>query len=179
MITHCILTLKQKNIITTALQLFANEGYNAVSTSKIAKEAHVSEGLIFRHFTNKKGLLEAIMHQAEEKLNELLTDIMLATDAKDIIRKSIILPFKVKKNDYPFWQLQFKLKWETAYHNPNKLKPWINKLTWAFTTLKYPEANMEAIKLSQIIESVSIQLIRNELKNKNVYKKHLLKSYKL
>ncbi len=173
------MTEKQLNIIKTALTLFANEGYNAVSTSKIAQQALVSEGLIFRHFKNKQGLLEAIIRQAEEKLIELLGNILSETHADEVIRKSIELPFQVKKKDYPFWQLQFKLKWETAYHNPNKMKPWTDKLSWAFKELGYEEPNMESLKLSALIESISIQLLRNELKNKNTFKNYLLKSYNL
>lgn len=173
------MTNKQSNIINTALQLFATEGYNAVSTSKIAKEANVSEGLIFRHFKNKKGLLEAIMTLAKEKLSLLIIEIINESDAKEVIRKSIDLPFNVKKSDYPFWQLQFKLKWETEYNNTTKMKPWIDKMHSAFKELEYAEPKMEATRLSQIIESVSVQLLRNELKNKTAYKKYILKSYNL
>ena len=44
------MTEKQENILKAALQLFAKEGFYATSTSKVAKLAGVSEGLIFRHF---------------------------------------------------------------------------------------------------------------------------------
>ena len=60
------MTDKQLNILKIALQLFANEGFHATSTSRIAKEAGVSEGLIFRHFINKEGLLRAILKQGED-----------------------------------------------------------------------------------------------------------------
>ena len=158
------MTEKQSNIINKALELFANKGYHSVSTSQIASEAEVSEGLIFRHFKNKKGLLEALMKQAEEQMSELVKDIAQEPNPSEVIRKSIELPFQVKKKDYCFWQLQFKLKWEAEYHNPQKLQPWIDKMTWAFEQLKYEEPKMEALKLSTILESVSIQLLRNELK---------------
>ena len=51
------MTEKQENILNTALELFAKDGYDATSTSKIAKCAGVSEGLIFRHYGSKDGLL--------------------------------------------------------------------------------------------------------------------------
>ncbi|MEJ6750428.1 MAG: helix-turn-helix domain-containing protein, partial [Bacteroidia bacterium] len=44
------MTDKQVAILQTALELFSNKGFYAVSTNLIAKEAGVSEGLIFRHF---------------------------------------------------------------------------------------------------------------------------------
>ena len=41
------MTDKKEKILNAALELFANDGYNVTSTSKIAKTAGVSEGLIF------------------------------------------------------------------------------------------------------------------------------------
>ncbi|MFT5056181.1 MAG: AcrR family transcriptional regulator, partial [Pseudoalteromonas distincta] len=43
------MTDKQVAILQTALELFSKKGFDAVSTNLIAKEAGVSEGLIFRH----------------------------------------------------------------------------------------------------------------------------------
>ena len=55
------MTDKQQQILHCALELFSTEGYKGTSTSKIANKAGVSEGLIFRHFKNKDGLLQAII----------------------------------------------------------------------------------------------------------------------
>ena len=43
-----------KEILNSALKLIAKQGFQATSTRSIAKEAGVSEGLIFRYFQNKK-----------------------------------------------------------------------------------------------------------------------------
>ncbi len=51
---------KQKNIIKAAIELFAEKGFSATSTSEIAKRAGVAEGTIFRHYKTKKDLLMAI-----------------------------------------------------------------------------------------------------------------------
>ncbi|PIQ28558.1 TetR family transcriptional regulator [bacterium (Candidatus Blackallbacteria) CG17_big_fil_post_rev_8_21_14_2_50_48_46] len=51
------LTPGQKRILNAALELFAEKGYAATSTGAIAKQAGVAEGLIFKHFRNKKELL--------------------------------------------------------------------------------------------------------------------------
>ena len=52
-----LMTEKQKEILNSALKLIAKQGFQATSTRSIAKEAGVSEGLIFRYFQNKKGSL--------------------------------------------------------------------------------------------------------------------------
>ncbi|ESU34376.1 hypothetical protein G3A_01085 [Bacillus sp. 17376] len=55
------LTDKQKKIIISAIESFAEKGYSATSTSEIAKKAGVAEGTIFRHYKTKKDLLLAIV----------------------------------------------------------------------------------------------------------------------
>jgi AcrR family transcriptional regulator len=55
------LTDKQKKIIVSAIESFAEKGYSATSTSEIAKKAGVAEGTIFRHYRTKKDLLLAIV----------------------------------------------------------------------------------------------------------------------
>ncbi|MCM3574975.1 TetR/AcrR family transcriptional regulator [Mesobacillus subterraneus] len=55
------LTEKQRKIIVSAIESFAEKGYSATSTSEIAKKAGVAEGTIFRHYKTKKDLLLAIV----------------------------------------------------------------------------------------------------------------------
>jgi AcrR family transcriptional regulator len=55
------LTEKQRRIIHSAIESFAEKGYSATSTSEIAKKAGVAEGTIFRHYKTKKDLLLAIV----------------------------------------------------------------------------------------------------------------------
>lgn len=56
-------TKKEKtmqNIIDSTTKLFASKGYSATTTALIAKEAGVSEAIIFKHFGNKEKLLKEI-----------------------------------------------------------------------------------------------------------------------
>ena len=48
------MTVKRREIINCSLELFAKQGVKDTSTKQIANRARVSEGLIFRHFNNKK-----------------------------------------------------------------------------------------------------------------------------
>lgn len=52
---------KQLKILEAAIEMFAEKGYAATSTSEIAKRAGVTEGTIFRHYKTKKELLLAIV----------------------------------------------------------------------------------------------------------------------
>lgn len=154
------MTEKKESILNTALELFANEGYASISTSRISKEAKVSEGLIFRHFQNKKGLLDAIMKSAESKIHELFTPIFLSQDPIQVIMDSLEIPFNISEQEYNYWRLLFKLKWESDYNNEDKMKPVLEKFTWAFIQLGYESPKMEAKLLEQHIETISIGILR-------------------
>jgi AcrR family transcriptional regulator len=55
------MTEKQSRIFEAAIELFAEKGYSASSTSEIAQRAGVAEGTIFRHYKTKKDLLLSIV----------------------------------------------------------------------------------------------------------------------
>ncbi|PIO82081.1 TetR family transcriptional regulator [Pediococcus damnosus] len=55
------MTDKQIKILAAAVDVFAEKGYANTSTKEIAKKAGVAEGNIFNKFTNKRGLLHAIV----------------------------------------------------------------------------------------------------------------------
>jgi len=54
-------TERKAQILKTAAQLFAEQGYEGTKTSQIAREAGVNEAIIFRHFTNKEELYWAVL----------------------------------------------------------------------------------------------------------------------
>lgn len=55
------ITPSKKKVLLASIDLFSKYGFNAVSTSNIAKEAKVSEAIIFKYFKNKRGLLLSII----------------------------------------------------------------------------------------------------------------------
>ena len=171
------MTEKQENILKAALQLFAKEGFYATSTSKVAKLAGVSEGLIFRHFENKDGLLQAILQQGEDKLKLLYVDILLESDPKTIIRKSLELPVIVKKEDYDFWKLQYKLKWELEISSEKKMEPLHLALTNAFKKLNYPSPEMEAQIIILFIDGIASSLLKGSDMDSKELVNFILKKY--
>lgn len=62
------ITEKQSRIMRAAIEMFADKGYAASSTSEIAQRAGVAEGTIFRHYKTKKDLLLAIATPALGRL---------------------------------------------------------------------------------------------------------------
>jgi len=105
----------------------------------VAKHAGVSEGLIFRHFGNKEGLLQAILEEGESRLKSLIVDIVMESDPKEIIRKTIKMTGSIDESDYDFWKLQFKLKWELEVSSDKKMETKKTALIIA-KDLSHPEA---------------------------------------
>lgn len=140
------MTNKKEKILKAALELFAQEGFKATSTSKIAKHACVSEGLIFRHFSNKEGLLNAILQEGEIQAKVLFADIVLETEPKEVIRKTLEMGSKMiaDKETADFWKLQYKIKWEVEQYGEKKMEPLEMALTNAFDKLGYENPKMEA-----------------------------------
>lgn len=173
------MTEKQEKIVQAALQLFAKEGYHATSTSKVAKLAGVSEGLIFRHFGNKEGLLQAILDEGENRIKVLFVDIVMETDPKTVIRKAIQMPGKVHESDFDFWKLQFKLKWELEVNGDKKMEPLKMALTNAFTKLNYEAPELEAQLIILFIDGIASSVLKGSNLNANEMIQFLLKKYKL
>ena len=174
------MTDKKASILEAALELFANDGYNATPTSKIAKKAGVSEGLIFRHFENKQGLLHAIMQDAKRRLSQVFGPMLFEEDPKAILRMLIELPFRVvDSEERDFWKLQFKLKWQQGYNDPSKTKPILDRLEWAFRELGYEQPAQEARLLNQVMEGISISVLRDNMDPDPDFKQFLYHKYDL
>lgn len=141
------MTEKQEKILKAALELFAQEGFKATSTSKVAKRAGVSEGLIFRHYENKEGLLEAIIKEGEERAKILFADIVMETEPREVIRKTLDFGSKLKEEEADFWKLQYKIKWEMEIFGEHKMEPLQRALSDAFSKLGFDNAEMEALSL--------------------------------
>lgn len=52
---------RRSQILTAAMELFAERGFHGARTRELAQRAGVSEALIFRHFPSKEELIRAIL----------------------------------------------------------------------------------------------------------------------
>jgi AcrR family transcriptional regulator len=170
-------TEKKQRILDAAIQLFTESGYNASSTSKVAKRAGVSEGLIFRHFGNKEGLLDVILEEGQKILNPVINDLMAESNPKEVIRKAIGLPFAFHEKNFKFWQMQMRLQWELGQFNNDVAKELFNALYSAFKSLDYPYPHLEAQYLLYCFQGMREAMIKGEIDNINEMQQFLLKKY--
>ncbi len=64
-----VLASSRERIREAAKALFAERGYEATTTAAICRLAGTSQSQIIKHFTDKQGLLEAILEHAWERIN--------------------------------------------------------------------------------------------------------------
>lgn len=173
------MTTKQETILKVALRLFANEGFDAVSTKQLALEAKVSEGLIFKHFKSKKALLDVLMQDVENKIALFFNDVLLENNASVVLRKSIEIPFEIQEKDFDLWRLFFKQKWQKEFNNPELLSPFLDKLNWAFNNFRFQEPEKETGILFMLLESLIINILREGKPSQLKYKYFLIHKYTL
>ncbi len=161
------MTEKKENIINQALKLFAENGYINTSTNKIAQAAGVSEGLIFRHFTNKQGLLDAIVEIGLKDAESFVLQVTKIQDPREVLSVALELPKYLIGKQKEFWQLHHSLK----YQNPefaakyresdltSKLTPVIHD---AFRELRYERPSEETAFFLLIIGGLFSLMAKEE-----------------
>ena len=98
---------RKDEILSVALELFAQNGYKGTSISQIAKQAKISKGLMYNYFENKEKLLEEIVLEGFNKIAELELNYNLNSDEnpkkklKEIIGSTLDNLYENLK----YWQL--------------------------------------------------------------------------
>lgn len=165
---------KKETILKVALELFASQGYDNSSTSLIAKRAEVSEGLIFRHFTNKEGLLNEILQEGFMKIKPFIDSILNEKNPEKIIYKTLELPYKIISEQKEFWKLIINLrqqndKFRKDFDENDFFEPLNSKIENAFKALKFAKPKIEADIFFVILTGFGLYLIDNDNKE-NAYK---------
>jgi AcrR family transcriptional regulator len=87
---------RQASLIAAAASLFAAKGFNGTTTKAIAKAAHVSEALVFKHFPTKRTLYAAILAE-KVTVNELIEPLEDAAKKHDDHRVfTIIASYRIR-----------------------------------------------------------------------------------
>ena len=137
-----------------ALLLFAEKGYFDTSTKIIARQAGVSEALIFKHFGNKDNLLSHLIKSGYRRVLQRHRGMMTYRDAKSFLRNMINLPKELVSEDPIFWKMQERL----SHHHFSKqqhelfIKPVYPAIRKAFSELGYADPELETQLLLLIIE---------------------------
>jgi TetR/AcrR family transcriptional regulator len=101
---------RRQQLVTVAIDLFSQKGFNGTTTREIAAAAGVTEAIIFRHFKTKEHLYTAIIDQ---RLSSPLTAVWMAglrqsmdcNDDEAVIRQLIEAIISTHKNHPKFERL--------------------------------------------------------------------------
>lgn len=170
------MTRKEK-IFQTALSLLSETGFHATTTSRIASRAGVSEGLIFRHFQSKEGLLFEILRVIEHRFKQFNDHILKLEDPQSVIKNTAAFPFQIPASEYPVRRLRLKLKWEVDYDDSKLYHPLEEKLEWAFSELGAPTPRLEAQWLLIQVRAIEAELVNDSLDSADKMRNFLIKKY--
>ncbi|MFN0176196.1 MAG: TetR/AcrR family transcriptional regulator [Saprospiraceae bacterium] len=155
-------------ILQTALKIFGEQGYDRSPTSQIAKEAGVSEGLIFRHFGNKAGLLAAIIEEGMARIAETMAPYSATTaDPRGAILQHIERSLTAIRENEKFWQLVTKVRFQAevskvAGAQIEAANQFIVKhLTENFRRLSAESPQQEAMLLFALIDGVCLHWLQD------------------
>jgi AcrR family transcriptional regulator len=99
---------RRQHLITTALELFASQGYEGTTTREIAERCGVTEAIIFRHFPTKESLYWAVIEeQCNIRGSGPRLRRMLAADVDELTRFTRIAEDILRRNseDSKFFRL--------------------------------------------------------------------------
>lgn len=81
---------RRQQLLSTAATVFAERGYARATTAELARAAHVTEPIIYRHFKSKKELFIALINRTgEETLRLWKQSLHNAPDPAERLRRLI------------------------------------------------------------------------------------------
>lgn len=161
----------KEKILQTALSLFAEQGYDRTPTSQIAREAGVSEGLIFRHFGNKAGLLAAIIREGLTLIAETMQPYdNAAIGPRAAIAQHIERSFRLMRSHENFWRLAHKVRFQPAVQDLaaaqlEEVNTFIiSNLTEHFEKAGAARPDLEAQLLFALIDAITLHYLADPAK---------------
>ncbi len=100
---------RKKEIMHAALELFATEGFDVTSISKIAEKAGISKGLIYNYFDGKEDLIKSIIFNGIDNLTIFLDPNKDGILTKDEMKFFLDEMFNAVRDEPLYWRLYFNL----------------------------------------------------------------------
>lgn len=153
-------------ILNAALELFAEEGYDRTSISKIAKTAGVSKGLIYNYYKSKEELLKGLIISMMNEIDmSNLTPDSDKGNPKKILKNIVDFSFNFIQHHPRKMMLMTKLSLQISQfdflHDMIKGKAdfYFKMSVKLFKELKYKDPEGEAYILSLIMDGLAVQAL--------------------
>lgn len=128
------MTDTKENILMAALRLFAKDGYEAVSVSKIADELGITKGALYKHYKNKRDIFDNIVDRMFQLDNELarkysVPDSIFDNTPDQYMQIDLENLKKFALSQYRFWTLdEFASNYRKMLTLEQYRSPELNKL---------------------------------------------------
>ena len=157
---------RKQQIMDTALELFAKQGYANCSIAQLAKHSGISKGLMYNYFESKEALLETII---EEGMSEILAyvdpdhdGILTTEELTGLIRKV----FSSIRENQQFWILYMSIVLQPRVKEflegelfSNIMDQYGPMLMDYFKRMAYEDPALEMLTFSALIEGFGVLMI--------------------
>ncbi len=157
---------RRHQLMESALQLFASEGYAHCTISRLAASAGISKGLMYHYFKSKEELLEAIIEKGLDGMMDLFDPdrdgTLTIQEFTNFIRKI----FAILRSNKEFWVLYVRVIMQPGVKEHLVGRPvigYIGKYTQIlkdyFTRMGFADPELEVLTLSAMIEGLGILMV--------------------
>lgn len=159
---------QKQHILNTALKLFSKQGYDATPISLIAREAGVSQGLMYNFFDSKESLLRAMVSQGFQDINESMKAYGIDADPGTAIRNHVNATVTIIQKKNEFWRLLHGIRLQGKVLETVEpqfaliVSEVTKKFEKVFKLLGYPNPKMEALLFLTQIDGMVILYLQSE-----------------
>lgn len=153
-------------IMESALQLFASEGYGHVSISSLAAHAGISKGLMYNYFKSKEDLLQQVIDfvisEVLEHIDPNNDGVLTQEEFKLFIRKT----FELMREKAELYTQFFSLVLQPNVSDYFMKSPMITHMGGYFEMFHryfieqgFEDPQLEVLQLSALIEGLGVMLV--------------------
>ena len=180
-----IRSTRKFQIMEAALEVFAKEGYDKASISKIAEAANISKGLMYNYFSSKEELLKTVLIQGVEGLKEAFIQIEDELDTPDELEIFIKGGMDIMRQESHFYKLYVTVFFQPAAQEIMKenyqevIGGLLEDITSYFKAKGDPHPMEKATLLAAIMDGFGMYYLMNpELYDLDVYEKIIFDLFK-
>ena len=158
---------RKKAIMDTALELFARDGFDTTSISKIAARAGISKGLLYNYFDSKEDLIRSIIFNGLDVLIHYMDPNKDGVLTREEMKYFIEEMFNTLKNESRYWRLYFNV-----FFQPHVLKlvekriavlvqNYLKMLQEYFVSTGSDDPETDAIFFGALLDGIGFQFMVN------------------
>ncbi len=155
----------REKILSAALKLFAEKGYDTTSVDDVVKRARISKGSAYHYFPSKEALLRAVVTNGLSAFGSLVERVESAQSPKEKLAAFINVSFDLLEADVRVWKLYFSLLTQATLPRSVRkmLEPMVGEMLVYMKTLfeqmGTEDADGEARILAALIDGVFLHYL--------------------